>query len=155
MKYKTLKSSETGKKFSLIYEKSCKAHDETVALSEELNFETCRIGYWCAYGGISCVMFEETPDKNIWKSEKDGYTPKLNNKVGKEIAEKFNQITSVSYDELNQCIGYDGAPWKHIGVNFNNKLWVGFETDEKWKVKVPKDCEEITITEYNQLFSKR
>lgn len=152
MKFKTLKSSITGQKFEAVNKKAKQAHKETVELSKKIGFEQWRIGYWCAYGGISCVMFKSIPDEKLWKKEKDGYAPKLNVKAGKEIRKLFDEVTSVSYDELNQCIGFDGAPWKHIGVSFDNDEWIGFEVDEKWNVNIPKDCTEVTTTEYNNLF---
>ncbi len=78
--------------------------------------------------------------------------PKLNSKVGKEIKKRFKEMPVISIDELNQCIGFNGAPFKTIGFAQKNKEYFGFIIDKDWKIKVPKDCEEVTETKYNSLF---
>ena len=154
MYFKTLRSSQTGENFKKVESKAGQAFDEQKSLSEELNFKSWREGWWQAFGGISCVHFENKPDSKLWKKKEDGYMPKLNSKAGKELQKKIDNLTSVSYDELNQCVGFDGAPWKHIGVNFDNDEYFGFEVGESWDFKIPEDCTEITTTEYRRLFKE-
>ena len=35
---------------------------------------------------------------------------------------------------------------------FNNDEYYGFIVGENWDFKIPEDCEEITVSEYNKLF---
>mgnify|MGYP006444623869 CR=1 FL=1 len=155
MYFKTFRISDTGKKFKKVEEKASKAFEDQKLLADELGFKSWREGYWQAFGGISCVHFDNEPDAKLWKKNLDGYLPKLNTKAGKELQKKFDDLTSVSYDELNKCVGFDGAPFKHIGVNFNHKNFYGFAVGDDWDFKVPEDCEEITLTEYKYLFKSK
>jgi len=149
MKFKTRRESKTGKKIAEIEKKAQKAIE---VLSNDLGFKSWRIGYWCAFGGCCCVMFDEEPNIKLWKSQEDGYFPKKNSNAGKELAKKLEDLPTVSLDDLNQSVGFDGAPWKHIGVNFNNKDFFGFEVGDDWKFETPDDCEEITVSSFNKMF---
>ncbi len=153
MYFKTKRDTQTGLNLCKIEEKANKAFKETKELAKEIGFKSWREGYWQAFGGISCVHFDSEPDSKVWKKQEDGFMPKLNNKKGKEIAKKIDNLTSVDYFELNESVGFGGAPFKKIGVNFNNNDFVAFSVDEKWDFKIPDDCVEITTSEYKNLFS--
>lgn len=152
MKFKTKKSSNTGKKFAKMKVNADAAHEAIVSLSKELGFSSWRRGYWSCFGGASSVSFDEAPDNKIWKKRDDGYYPKKNSKEGKKLAEKFENLPTVTAEELNGCVGYDGAPFKSIGYNSNNDEYFGFAVGDDWGFTPPKDCVEITTTEYNRLF---
>lgn len=152
MYFKTKQNSETGLKLAEIKKKANLAFKETKELAKEIGFSKWREGYWQAFGGISCVIFDSTPDSKIWKKQEDGYMPKLNTKKGKAIQEKIDKITSVDYFELNECVGFNGGPFKHIGTSFNNDEFFAFSVGENWNFKAPKDCVEITVSEFKELF---
>lgn len=152
MKFKVLRESETGKRIAEIERMASLAHDDAKNLANDIGFEQWRGGYWCAFGGISCVMFKKVPDTKLWKKQEDGYYPKKNSKEGKELAQRFDALTVVSLKDLNESVGFGGAPWKHIGINFNNKDYFGFEVGDKWEYTPPSDCVEITHSEFRTLF---
>ncbi len=153
MHFITKTNSETGKKFQVISKKAEEALKSEKALSKELGFKQWRGGYWMAFGGFSSVIFDNPPDKKLWKSVNGNeWMPRLTSKEGKAIAAKLAATPRVGVDELNKCIGFNGAPFKRIGFAQGNKQYFGFKIDENWKVKIPKDCEEVTTTKYNQLF---
>lgn len=159
MKFITKKSSETGKKFAEIVERRNACFAAQKKIIDELGATKWRQAYWIAWGGISSIIF---PDKNnvnkrIWKNinkSSDEWMPRLNNADGKAIMEKIKSLPTVSVNDLNQCIGFDGAPFKTIGFSSNNKDYFGFLAGEDWGIKIPKDCKEVTVTEYNQLFKE-
>lgn len=155
MFYITKKDSETGRKFTEVIISKDRAIKEQKAFAEKYGFRTFRAACWQAWGGISsCLDFKETPDKKIWgKGLKKGeYYPRQNSKSGKDIYKEIENLHCVSIDVLNQCIGFDGAPFKQIGFASCNKQYFGFVVDKKWKIKVPKDCEEVLESKYDLLF---
>tara|TARA_R110000796_G_scaffold236610_1_gene356104 strand:+ start:109 stop:579 length:471 start_codon:yes stop_codon:yes gene_type:complete len=155
MKFKTLKTTETGKKFTALFEKSKIAKQDAKDFSNKYGFSKYRGGYWCCFGGISsCLDFKETPDKKIWGkgAEKGEFMPKGNSKIGKSIQKEIDDLTVVTGEELNECIGVEKEPFHTIGFTFNNDEYYGFIVGENWDFKIPEDCEEITVSEYNKLF---
>jgi len=153
MKFKTLKTSETGIKFQKVVEKKELAFEEAKKLSDEIGFEQWRPDRWVAFGGVEFVYFKDkvNPDQKIWKDTGHGLQPKGNTKAGKEIQEKFKNLTVVDKDDLNQCIGFNGAPFKCIGFSYQNPDYFLFSIDESWKCQIPDDCQEITVSEYREL----
>lgn len=153
MYYITKKTSETGKKFQVIDEKINKVTEMDVKISKQIGFTRWRGDYWSVYGGFSSLIFDEAPDKKIYKNlGAKEWMPKLNNKAGKAVQAILNSGLKLSKNELNQCVGFNGAPFKTIGFARNNDKYFGFVVDEKWNIEVPSDCEEITYTKYRELF---
>lgn len=153
MYFITRRNSETGIKFSGVEKLIYKAREESKAISKEIGFNKWREGYWLVAGGFSALIFKSTPDNKIFrKVAKDEWMPKLNTKKGIEIQEKLNTVTKVTIDELNQCISFDGAPFKSIGYAFNNTEYFGFIVGDNWDCKIPSDCEEVTYSRYKELF---
>ena len=158
MYYITEKTSKTGLKFQAISDKRKIAQDEAIAFSKKYGFTQYRSGYWQVFGGISsCLNFKETPDKKIWGkgAGKGEFMPKKNSKVGKLINKELNDLTTVTIDDLNKCIGFDGAPFKTIGFAENNDKYFGFAIGEDWKIEVPKDCEEVLASNYRKIFESK
>jgi len=156
MYFITKKTSETGKKFQVISEKSDEVFKADKALAKEIGFHQWRPGYWLVYGGFSSLIFKNTPDEKVFKKVNGNeWMPKKNTKVGKEIQAKLDATPRVTIDELNQCIGFNGSPFKTIGFAQNNKEYFGFIISEKWDVKIPSDCEEVTCSIYRELFYKK
>lgn len=154
MFYITKKSSETGKKFAQVIEKKAKAFEDQKTLSEKYGFKQWRGGYRCVFGGMSsCLEFKETPDKKIWGkgAQKGEYYPKKNSKVAKVVWQEFQDVTKVTSDELNACVGLKNQ-LNTIGFASAHIVFFGFETSKKWCLKVPADCEEVTETKYDELF---
>ena len=155
MFYITKKESETGKKFTELLKKKEIAIQAQKEVSEKYGFETYRGAYWQVWGGFSsCLDFKETPDKKLWGkgAEKGEYFPKKNSKAGKAIWNEINDMPCVSRFDLNECVGFDSAPFKKIGFAFNNDTYYGFTDSKDWNLKVPKDCEEVTESKYDELF---
>ena len=158
MYYITEKTSETGLKFKAISDKRKISQDEAKEFAKKYGFSQYRGGYWQVFGGISsCLDFKETPDKKIWGkgAEKGEFMPKKNTKAGKAISKEINDLTTVTIDDLNQCIGFDGAPFKTIGFAEKNDKYFGFVIDEDWKIEVPKDCEEVLTSSYREMFDSK
>lgn len=152
MYFITEKKSETGKKFKIVLDKKDDVYKKQKQIANEIGFHQWRHGYWTVFGGFSCLMFKENQNDKIWKKQEDGWMPKLNTKEGKEIQAKLDACPKVGIEELNKCVGFDGAPFNTIGFDWSNKKYFGFTVNEKWKVKIPKDCREVTTTEYRKLF---
>ncbi len=155
MYFITPKKSKTGQKFQKIYDKRDICFDAQEAFSNKYKFKTWRHAYNVAFGGMcSCADFEETPNPKIWgKGAVDGeYFPKKNSNEGKAILNEIRDLPTVSQDELNMCIGFDGAPFKTIGFCWFSDEYFGFSVGEKWHVKIPDDCEEVTTTKYRETF---
>jgi hypothetical protein len=155
MYFITEKTSETGKKFQAISEQKKIAIKAQKELANKYNFSSYRKAYWCVFGGMSsCLNFSETPDSKIWKKNisTSEYYPKKSTKEGKLIWQEIQDLPVVDIEDLNMCVGFDGAPFNTIGFADNNKKYFGFEVDIKWGVKIPKDCEEVLESKYNSLF---
>ena len=151
MKFKTLRTSETGKKFQAIVEKKEKAYDEAKSLADEIGFEQWRADRWAIFGGIEFVDFaNQTPDPRIWKNTEFGAKPRRNTKAGKAMHERLEALTKVSRRELNMCVGYK-SHFGNIGFSYSNPDYFLFDVSERWELEVPADCEEITVSEYNKL----
>ena len=155
MYFITERNSETGKKFQQVERKSEECFNAQKQLANKYKFHSWREGYWVVYGGMSsCLNFDETPDSKIWgKGFGNGeYFPKKNSKIGKEINKEIEQLPKVTIDELNQCVGFNGAPFKTIGFSAKNDKFFGFSVGENWDFIPPTDCKEITTSEYRELF---
>ena len=153
MHFITKKKSETGKKFQKVAEVATASLKAEKELAKEFGFESWRGGYWLVYGGFSALIFKEKPNEKIYKKVNGNeWMPRMNTKEGKAIQAKLDATRRVSIDDLNQCIGFDGSPFKTIGFAQNNDAYFGFIVDEKWKCKIPNDCEEVTTSRYNELF---
>jgi len=153
MYFITKRTSETGKKFQKIEDKSKLIHEQQVALSKEIGFKQWRGGYWMVYGGFSSLIFDENPDPKIFKRVNGNeWMPKKNCKEGKEIQSKLNSADVVQKHELNMCVGFDGEPFETIGFAATNDQFFGFIIDAKWEHDAPKDCEEVTYSKYKELF---
>lgn len=152
MYFITPKDSETGKKFSAISEKRKQCYQAQKELAQKYGFTQWRSGHWVLFGKISACIFPETPDTKIWKrvNSRDEWMPKLTTKEGKEIKKDFDSLPQVSNEELNACVGYD-EDWSTIGFA-QNKTFFGFIGFEDWDVKVPEDCEEVTVSKYREMF---
>ena len=155
MYFITEKTSETGKKFQKVLEKMKTIRKFQSDLSDELGFSKWRDGYWVSAGGFTSLLFDTEPDMAIYKrvsGSKNEYMPRLNNKTGKEIAAKLKACPVLERHELNDCIGFDGGLSMTIGCNSRNKQFFGISAEEDWNIKPPKDCKEITTTEFKKLF---
>ena len=157
MKFKTKRTSETGKKFAIIEDRLQQSLKASQKLAKELGAKDFREAYWVAGGGISSLVFPHdfTPPPYYKKvnhsSELNEWMPKLNIKAGKEIMERINALPRVGIGELNKCIGFQEDMFKTIGFNMMNEEYFLFSAEEEWLDKLPADCEEITVGEYNAL----
>ena len=156
MYFKTERNSETGKKFQEFADKKKLALNAQVVFAEKYGIKQWRDKGWYVGGQFYSVIFKDDVevDLKVWKEVKglpNEYMPRLNSKKGKEIQKEIDEMPLVSKAELNSCIGWDEDFSKSIGYA-RSKEYFGFEVDEKWEVKIPKDCIEVTTTEYKKLF---
>lgn len=157
MYFITKKSSETGKKFQEVADKSALCDLAIQSFISKLpnvnQYVTCR---WSAFGGLEYVIFNNTPNLKVWKKSNEvenGYSPRKTSKEGKELDLLMKQLPKVSYYELNMCIGFDKKMFKCIGFNQNNKDYFCFSINENWGCEIPSDCEEITTSKYKEMFN--
>lgn len=155
MYFKTKRTSATGKKFQTLMQKRAKVLEAQNKLSKKYGFEAYRQGYWNVWGGISsCAKFKETPNPKNWKKGATAgeYMPSLRSKVGKKINEDFENLPTISFQELNACVGLS-KKMGHIGFSGEkNPDYFGFSVNNKWDFEVPDDCTEITYSEYKEIF---
>lgn len=162
MRYITPIKSETGKKFHELKNKIKevqKAADKEALIFGTDNYYEFR---WAICGGIEAIILQNgtLPDGTLPQglrltkdyTEKNAYVPNLRTKEGKEIKKRWESLPNVTKDELNSIVNHKEKVFSNIGYNFNSDEFVGFIVDEKWNVKVPDDCEEITTTRWNELF---
>jgi hypothetical protein len=155
LSYKVPRTSVTGKKFEAYRSKTSQAHKAIVLLAKEYGFTQWRMRYW-GYGGLSTVYFPDnlSPDPKTWKKCHDGYMPKKSTKTGVVVSDKFMDLPFIPILEKNMCIGFN-SKLDEIGINFNNPSFVLFEVYKSWGIKIPKDCVEITGSEYEKLSIKK
>lgn len=153
MNFKTKRTSKTGLKFSKIEKKIKICFEEEKKLLDEIGVKQYRKGYWTAFGGISSLVFDK--DMKIpgymKKIRHEEYMPKKNIKEGIALDKKIKELPVVSKGELNACIGFKENMLKTIGFESSNPEYFLFSVNEDWGIKIPKDCKEITTTEYNKL----
>lgn len=155
MYFKTLRTSETGKKFTAIIEKISVTNQASKEFAKKYDVKAWRPDGFAAFGGIATVMLNNPPDKKLWKLRKgktDEYVPNYKTNEGKIVEKELTGVPVVSRHELNMCIGFE-ADFKSIGFN-NSDKYFGYTTNDEWNVPVPDDCTEITRTEYLKLFGK-
>ena len=157
MKYITKRNSTTGKKLVELEKEMNLCLKAQKKLAKEIGFEKWRQAYFTVAGGISAVFFKEGTivDKKLWKNVNDSeneWMPRLTSKEGKQIRAKINDLPCVMPESLNKCISDKISPWSHPGIHFKNKTYIALDITQDWKIKMPKDCKEITVTEYNRLF---
>jgi hypothetical protein len=156
MYFKTLRTSETGKKFQELYNEMdicIKARKEFL---DKYGIESFTQSFNVGFGGFHSAFKVDQPlDLDIWKRNKDGYyTPKISTQKGKEIKKEIDSLPTISVDEINSCAGHKTDFFERIGYSFKDKNYIGFVIGNNWTYTPPKDCEEITITEYHKLFGK-
>lgn len=156
--YKTAITSETGEKFAEIKNRCSSCDEQVKSFLAKYGFEEYRRAIGSLSGGISsCCNPNINLDTKLWKESgygPDEYMPKLNSKKGMAIMHEINALPIVELSELNEIVGYKAAAFNtsNIGFHFDNNGYFGFILLDKWGVKPPVDCEEITASEYKELF---
>lgn len=160
MKYITPVVSNTGKKFVEVHKRFAECDRAAKKLAKELCVKEWHPSRWRICGGMLAVKFNDNhqPDMKVWKKFPDSYgffQPRLTSKEGKVIEKRMDDLPTVTNLEVNTCVGFAGDPFKNIGFNLNSKKFVGIDVEEKWGIKMPKDCKEITVTEWNKIFNDK
>lgn len=155
MYYITPRNSKTGKKLEEILKRADECFEAQKAVSKKYGFGQWRPSRWAVYGGLSTAVFKSEPDLKIWKAVNANgeYSPRENTKLGKEIKKEFDALPTVETHELNMCIGWDES-FSHFGLNKNDTHF-GISVNEEWEINMPKDCKEVTATEYKKIFPKK
>lgn len=149
----TNKESETGLKFDLIEKKMNQILKRQKAISKNIGFKQWRDSRCAVSGGFSSIVFKEEPNRKVWsKISENEYLPKRSSKAGREIWEQLNSVGMVENQELNDCIGFKRNTFHSIGFAMDNHYFFGFEINDEWGIKIPKDCEEVTGSAYKNLF---
>lgn len=160
MYYKTLKTSETGKKIAEVLKKVIDCEAEARKIVEVIGAEQWRGARGAIAGGISAVIFSKGSTIPKWLKEVSPgeYLPRLNVGQGKAIGKTIKALPRVTPWELNECVGYK-PKWQfsHIGI-----VWEAmeesflFEVSEKAReeYQAPADCTEILQSEFLRLQGK-
>lgn len=155
MYYITKKDTETGKKFQILKQKLRKIRKKQKKIADKFKLFCWIDKPFQIAGQIWLVSFKEGEkiDLKNWKKYKNKYyLPKLNTKKGKEIQAEFDDIPIISWEELNACVDIKENHF-HIGFNFSEEYF-GFTAKEEWEVEIPADCEEITFTQWKEIFKE-
>lgn len=152
--YKTPKTSETGKKVAELIAKGAEIRKQIEAFIKEIGAKDQYLkNQRMLFGtGICAVQFDETPDFVLWKKFRSYngpetfYEPRLNAKEGRALAARFSSFGEVERSDLDNCVGWDSF-LQNIGFD-NNDTHFYFALDPDWKHPMPKDCVEITTSEY-------
>lgn len=154
--YRTLRTSETGKKFQKIERNTIEADKAISELKNKYGFDNHYSSDEYAYGNIAAVVFPAGMelDMQAWKEAKNvgynAYSPRLGNKKGKAIKKDFDAVPRAMRYDIDEIVGVQQV-FQHIGFTMSDDTYFGFVVGAKWSVKIPKDCEEITASEYENL----
>jgi hypothetical protein len=156
MFYITKRDSETGIKFQELDNKRIVMYSQMDELQKQVKADSYYTSSSHAFGAIVSFVFEKEPDLKIWKySKKDNdYTPRASSKEGKSIKEKMKLIEFISKKELNSCLTDKLLFAKTVGFNWSNADYFGISIREDWCIEMPNDCEEVTTTKYNEMFTR-
>jgi len=153
MKFKTPRESVTGQRLAQVEKKIKAANRAALDVMEKVGATAIRPAMLGAGGGISSFKMDAQP---AWgKQVREGeYMPRLNCKAGKSIQEEIDALPKVFMDEVNSPLGFDGAPFKMLGLNFNNSDYILISCKDHWDFNPPSDVVEITTTEYMELIEE-
>lgn len=156
MYFKCHADSETGKKFKALFEKGKVLRAECLKLANKYGFENYARPDTMAFGGIEAFThpYNDAEDLHIYKIKNGFYFPRRKFTKGKQILEEMKFIGFISRLDLNNVIGLND--W-HVFIGFNHNkdsTLFGFSMDNEWGFLPPKDCIEITGTEYKELFKE-
>lgn len=156
MKFITLRTSATGKKYIALREKMDVAIKEQERLARKYKLKEWRSKNYTVAGGFSAVIFKDkiNPDKKIWKfvnNSRNEYMPKMNVKEGKLIGQEFEAMPVVGIFEFSDAIKLKKFLCQP-GVSWLNKKYIGISIVDSWNHKMPSDCKEITVGEYEKIF---
>lgn len=160
MYYKTLKTSETGKKIAEVLAKAMACEAEARKIVEVIGADQWRGAKGAIAGGISALIFSKgsnIPDYLREVAHKE-YFPRRNVGQGRALGNAIKGLPLVAPWELNECVGYK-PKWQfsHIGI-----VWEALEENFLFHVSEkaagdylpPADCEEILTSEFLRLQGK-
>ena len=149
--YKTLKTSETGMKFAEVMAKSKELSGQIRKFCEEHDIISYQKPTYKMVGGLERVEFRNgvIPDPNVWRKNGGFWSPRRNTKAGKAMAAILDALPELDVHELNMCIGFNGSPFRHIGLRKGSDTHQFFSVGAGWEdLVIPSDCVEITHSEY-------
>ena len=153
--FKIKNDSETGKKIQNLVDRAKKAEKEINQFVDELKSDRkyLRNERYILGTGIAGLKFEAEPNMKIWKNFKgfpNYYSPRMSSKEGKVLAEKIDSFDKVGRDEISDAIGLNDF-FKMPGLHLGKSDYFGIAMDKNWNHPMPKDCFEITGSEYDNL----
>lgn len=160
MYFITEKTTKTGQKLQALLDKGNEGLRQGKALAKKYGFQSWRGPSGTIFGGLEVVVFDEKPDSKIWKQcpwEFKGYIPRKN-KEGSIISEEFKAVPFATKSELNEAANVSTKNYfgGHAGFNSTNKKYFGIMVNDKYhdenNYKPPKDCREVTYTEFRKHF---
>lgn len=152
-------NSGTGKKFQELGEMLKAKQNALEALRDKYGFKNIYTMNESFGGGIHSVKgFIEEPDKKHWRKVEatSGYYPSKRTLKGREILKEFKAVPVVASRDINSCVGFDGEPFRTIGYNMMkpDSGYYGFQVGDDWRFTAPADCEEVTRSQYLEIFEK-
>ena len=152
--YKTLKTSDTGRKFQDLVDKAKIIQLEIETFCAAIN-ATKKYAYKGIMAtGLGAVEFIESPDMKLWKkypSLEGYYTPRLSSKEGKELQKKFYSFETIKKFAVNDIIGLKAFLYTCGYYNDTPSGFFGFMIESSWNHTMPADCVEITFGEFEKL----
>jgi hypothetical protein len=153
MKIITAKSSETGKRFQELLDKRTTSFQHCKEMAEKYGFQkfSCYGHPYFTYKIGACLDFKEPPDPKVWSIKKSGCTPKGNSALGKQIIADFNAAPRVfNWEVFEQVFNMPDMKIScQLGFDSSNPEFFGFSARDEWDMKLPADCREVTVYEYN------
>lgn len=158
MKFKTLRTSETGKKIQSIVDQIKACRKAILEFCDEYGIEKVYGNSFFAYGGVSGFKLAEDTKIDLKDTKKFPHaigcvSPRLSTKGGKALQEVIKKLPKVDKGEYNNAFGYTDI-WSSPGLNYSHDEYFLFTVGEKWGYEPPSDCIEITVKEYKELLDQ-
>jgi len=160
MYYKTLKSSETGKKFTEFRNRQEEVDTKAREFISKVGAERWLPASFCIAGGVRQVIFPkgyEVP--KCWRladKKYNSYAPRESVKEGNQLAAEMAALPTISIAEFHDVFNYKcSASFSHAGYATAPEHYVFtiFKEDLN-SYTPPSDCVEILQSEYLKLLGK-
>ncbi len=159
MHFKTLKTSETGKKLQHLEDRLTNAMALSKYMIMQLKADGWKNASLCYSGGISEIEYKDPKAvPNYMKELSTGnYMPNMESVEGRKVQSLIDELPTVTIREMNTAVGIDGKSLISAAFYFSNKkyyLWTIYAkaVDTKMaEVHLPKDCDLIKKEEYSKL----
>ncbi len=161
MYFKVEAGTETFEKFQALRKRVKEVNNAAGDVAEKYGSKGWAKRNGVAFGGISCIQLESKPEGfRIVEKARGLYYPNARNK---EATKEFSELPTISYDEINAIIGYEGGQTFPSERGQFGMVWVNcfsydilddcvlIEIEDKTKYEPIKDCVEILASEFHRI----